>query len=93
MERNTGKTSSGFEYSYDKRILTDWDYITLLRKMTSEDTPNSEKLDATQKVIIMLLGEEQTKLLVEHIRMNNEGYAPLESIIMEFNEMIEPKNL
>ena len=93
MEKITGKTSTGFEFNYDKRIITDWSYITLLRKMTNDDTSNTEKLDASQKVIILLLGEEQPDRLIKHVRENNDGFAPLESIILEFNEMIEPKNL
>lgn len=92
MNKITGKTSTGFEYTYDKRILTDWDYISLLRKMMSDETPNSEKMEAAQRVFTLLLGEEQIELLVKHIRNLNEGYAPIESIVSEFKEIIEPKN-
>ena len=92
MNEITGKTSTGFEYSYDKRILTDWDYISLIRKVMGENIPNSEQLDATQKIFILLLGEEQTELLVKHIRELNDGYAPMEAIVPEFMEMIKPKN-
>lgn len=92
MEKITGKTTSGFEFEYDKRILTDWDYISLLRVMLSDNSKNSEKLDATHRVFLMLLGEEQTKKLVAHIRNYNDGFAPIEAVVKEFKEIVEPKN-
>ena len=92
MEKITGKTSTGFEYNYDKRILTDWDYITLLRVMLSEKSKSSEKLEATQKIFIILLGEEQTEQLVSHVRKFNDGFAPVEALVTEFKEIIAPKN-
>ena len=92
MEKNTGKTSTGFEFSYDKRILSDWGYVTLLTKMTSDDTKESDKLGIPQKLIVTLLGEEQTERLIQHIRDNNDGFAPVEEVIKEFKDIIELKN-
>lgn len=93
MNEITGKTTTGFEYSYDKRVLTDWDYISLLRKMMSENSSNEEKLDATQRIFYVLLGTEQTEKLVQHVKGYNDGFAPIEALVSEFKEIIEPKNL
>ena len=57
MNTITGKTSTGFEFNYDKRILLDWDYITLLSVMTSEESSSSAKLEATQKIFYVLFHE------------------------------------
>ena len=94
MAKITGKTKSGFEFSYDERILTDWEYLTLLRKLTSDDgsVSNTEKLAVTQDMFTVLLGEEQTKKLIEHVRKNNDGFATIEAITEEFNEVIQLKN-
>lgn len=93
MNTITGKTSTGFEFNYDKRILLDWDYITLLSVMTSEESSSSAKLEATQKIFYVLLGKEQTEALVKHVREYNDGFAPVEALVSEFKEIIEPKNL
>ena len=92
MNEITGKTSTGFEYSYDKRVLTDWDYITTLGEMTSESASNPERLKATQKIFYVLFGTEQTERLVQHVKGLNDGFAPIEALVSEFTEIVEPKN-
>lgn len=92
MEKITGKTKTGFSYSFDKRILTDWDYISLLGTITDEETKDSEKIINTQKLLKLILGDEQTNALINHIRDMNDGFAPLEEVMKEFGEITSQKN-
>lgn len=92
MEKTTGKTSSGFSYSFDKRILTDWDFISILGTITDEEKKDTEKISNLQKLLKLILGDEQTKALIDHIRKSNDGFAPLEEVMKEFAEITSEKN-
>lgn len=94
MGKITGETSTGFKYSFDDRILKDWDYLSLLRKLTDKkkEIKNTEKLGLTQDMFLLVLGEEETKKLVEHVKKNNDGFAPMEAISNEFYEILQLKN-
>lgn len=92
MEKITGKTKTGFSYSFDNRILTDWDFITLLGTITDEEKKDSEKITNLQKLLRLILGEKQTNDLIDHIRDMNDGFAPLEEVMKEFGEITSQKN-
>ncbi len=92
MEKITGKTSSGFSYSFDNRILTDWDFVSLLGSITDEEKKEAEKIASLQKLLKLILGESQTSDLVKHIRDLNDGFAPLEEVMKEFGEITSQKN-
>ena len=92
MEKITGTTSTGFEYSFDSRVLTDWDFITLLGTLTDKDVSDSVKLPNMKKLLFLVLGEEQTNNLIYHIRELNDGYAPIDEVIKEVGEITSTKN-
>lgn len=92
MEKITGKTQSGFEYSFDKRVLTDWDFISLLGTLTDKEIKESEKLSNMRKLLFIVLGEEQGMNLIKHIRELNDGYAPMEEVMKEIGEITAVKN-
>lgn len=92
MEKITGKTSSGFSYSFDNRILTDWDFVSLLGSITDEEKKEAEKIASLQKLLKLILGESQTSDLIKHIRDLNDGFAPLEEVMKEFGEITSQKN-
>lgn len=92
MEKITGKTSTGFEFAFDKRALTDWDFVSLLGTLTDKDTKESVKLANMRKLLFIVLGEEQTNSLIVHIRELNDGYAPMEEVMKEVGEITSVKN-
>lgn len=94
MGEITGKTKSGFEYHYDERILSDWSYLNLLKKLvkSEEEVSKVEKFSLTMDMFSIVLGEKQTEKLVEHVRKNNDGYAPFNVLDEEFSEIIKQKN-
>lgn len=92
MGNITGKTSSGFEYSFDQRALTDWDYISLLGTLMDKEVKDFEKLTNMRKLLLLILGEEQTNNLIAHVREINDGFAPIEEITKELGEITSSKN-
>lgn len=92
MENITGTTSTGFEYSYDSRVLTDWDFITLLGTLTDKEVKESVKLANMRKLLLLVLGEEQTNNLIKHIRELNDGFAPVDEVMKEVGEITSQKN-
>ena len=82
-----GTTKSGFKYSIDERATKDWRFIGLTKKMTKGD--NIEQFNALDEALEMLLGgpEEKEKLL-QHVEKDNDGYAPIEKVVEEFNEIL-----
>ena len=92
MEKITGTTSTGFEYSYDQRVLTDWDFVSLLGTLTDKSIKDTEKISNMRKLLFLILGEEQMNNLIEHIRELNDGFAPIEEITKELGEITSSKN-
>ena len=92
MDKITGKTSSGFEYSYDKSVLTDWDFVSLLGTLTDKEVKESDKISNMRKLLFIVLGEEQTNNLISHIRELNDGFAPMEEVMKEVGEITSGKN-
>lgn len=92
MEKITGKTSTGFNYSFDKRVLTDWGFVSMLGELTDKDKNESEKITCMQKIFFEILGKEQTENLINHVRKNNDGFAPIEEVMKELGEITSQKN-
>ena len=88
MANVTGKTSSGFEYSVDERIFTDWRYMELFADVL--DGTAEEKAAAVPKWGKFILGKEGLKALLDHVAANNDGFAPTEIMVRELSE-IAPK--
>lgn len=81
-----GKTESGFEYQYNEAIAQDWEFMKHVGAFKSD-----EKIDAMvgmQKAVAMLLGDQEEKL-IEHVKSKNNGFAPFEEVMKEFNEILE----
>ena len=82
-----GKTKSGFEYNVDEKMTKDWRFIRLVKKMTKGS--NEDQIAALDDALAMVLGgEAEADRLLEHIEKQNDGYAPAEMVVEEFNEII-----
>ena len=90
MAKITGKTKSGYAFEYDDRILTDWEFVQQLS--ITQSGSDVEKIAASTKVVELLVGKDKMDELVAHVRKHNDGFAPVESIVAEFTDMISGKN-
>lgn len=81
----TGKTKSGFEYSYDERILTDWRFVSAVAKTTADN--NVDKLLGMTEIANLLIVDMDA--LQEHIKADNDGFIPTESVMNELTEIMQ----
>ena len=87
MAKVTGKTKTGFAFSYDDRMLSDWRYATALAR--SQNGTDTEKLVAMVQLVELLIGKDEMVKLQEHVCELNDGFAPDDKIIAEWNDMLE----
>lgn len=80
-----GTTESGFEYEVQEEKLNDYELFELI----SEVDENPLLLP---KLVIKLLGAEQKKKLMEHVR-NSDGVVPIDAVGNEVMEIFRNKDL
>lgn len=84
----TGVTGSGFAFSYDKRVLSDWRFMELLGAISDENSPEIAKVNGYTRLVTMLLGEEQKRALLDHVAKENDGFAPMDKVEKVLNEIM-----
>lgn len=78
-------TTSGFKCKIDEKKIKDWEFITYLGMIDSED--DSDRLKGITKAVPFILGAKGEKALMEYLRKEN-GVADAESVITIFTEII-----
>ena len=78
-----GKTSSGFEYEVDERIIKDWRFAKALAKLSGEPL---DKMSATIDIASMLLNNGQEESLMKHVEM--DGFVDSGKMEHEIVEII-----
>lgn len=81
MEFIKGKTSTGFEFNINKKRLNNYELVENLGRL--EDEPL-----LLPKVVNMMLGAEQAKLLKDHIR-DEDGIVDTEIMTKELEEILK----
>ena len=80
-----GKTSTGFKFSYDERLLTDW---RIMEAISTADSPGNIKMvKGTTDLINFLLGDNKDGLM-EHIKKSNDGFIPVDKLRKELFEIL-----
>ena len=80
-----GKTTTGFKFKIDERVLEDWRLITNIE--LAESTVLAEKVQGVTALVHLLLGNNEPKLM-EHIAKKNDGFIPTDAIISELASII-----
>lgn len=75
-----GTTKSGFDYNVSPGRLNNYEFLESLSKL--EQNPLEYP-----RVLELLLGEEQKKALMEHLR-DEEGMVPIQAVQETFEEII-----
>lgn len=78
-------TSTGFEYSIDERIKTDWDFLLLLTELQKKPSDMS----ILEKLIIKVLGQKGFEKLKSHISKRNDGFCPVNEVSAEIMEILK----
>lgn len=77
-----GKTESGFEYEVDKEVFDDYEFLLVLAEV------DDGKKGKIAEVVRRLLGEEQEKKLMEHVR-NDKGRVSFSKMMKEVKDIID----
>lgn len=84
----TGKTSNGFEYSVNEKVIEDWRFIKAIARAESKD--KAEMLSGTVDLCNMILGEDGETRLVEQIKeRNGEDFVSAQDIYNVITEIIK----
>lgn len=76
----SGKTKSGFAFTFDERNIDDMRWVEKCAKLESNPMLISE-------VVTQMLGEEQKERLYKHLE-NEDGKVPVERFNQEFEEIM-----
>lgn len=87
-----GKTKTGFSFSIDERVGSDWRLIKLIDKIENGKTP-AENIAATSELVSFLLGEDNVSKLEAHIAKMNDGFIPMNAMTMELFDIIASTKL
>ena len=85
-----GKTKSGFEYSCDDRIFSDWRFTMAVSK--TQSGTDLERLAGAEQMIELLLGRNEYDRLLAHIASKNDGFVPAETVMAEVTEILNSNN-
>jgi len=80
-KKTKGKTQSGFAYEIEEARLNNYELLEIIGEL--EDNPM-----VISKMVIMLLGKEQTNQLKDHLR-DEEGLVPVEKMTEEITEIFQ----
>lgn len=76
-----GKTKSGFSYSIEESRLNNYELLETIGEL--DDNPM-----VISKMVIMLLGKEQTNQLKDHLR-TEDGLVPTDKMTDEITEIFQ----
>lgn len=76
-----GKTKSGFRYSIDENVITDFEFLENLENVMENGTGLS-------KTLIFLLGEKQKKALVNYVRDKKTKRVPIKDLMKEVEDIL-----
>ncbi len=80
-----GKTKTGFSFEVDEKMLDDWRLTKALVKMQDKNTV--ERFKGVDEALTLLLGDKADDLM-DHLIKKNKGYAPIEKLTAEVNDML-----
>lgn len=82
-----GKTSTGFNFKYDERILEDYRLLEVIGQF-DETSSKVGQAKALKDMVDYIFGEAK-EAFFEHIKAQNDGYMPIEKIQSEIIEIIK----
>lgn len=76
-----GKTKSGFKYSIDENVITDFEFIENLENVMENGVGLS-------KTLVILLGEKQKKALINYVRDKKTKRVPIKNVMKEVEDIL-----
>lgn len=82
----TGTTSTGFKFSVNENITSDWRFINAIVDAESEDETTAIK--GTTAIAHLLLSPKEEKRLMNHV-MTEDGIIPIDAMNAEIIEIFK----
>ena len=80
-----GTTKTGFNYTVNEDIRTDWRFVKALADADSSDA--SRQLSGATQMVTLLLGEAGEAELMKHVA-NDDGIVPTAKVIEEVKDIL-----
>ena len=80
-----GTTSTGFEYSINESVITDWRFVSAMAEAESDDA--SKRINGTVNLIKLLLGDDEQRMM-DHVKQE-DGSIPFDAINREIVDMLQ----
>jgi len=81
----TVKTKSGFKFTLNEKILTDYRLVDAIAMTTSEK--DAERIVGTTQIVNLLFGDKKSEYMA-HIANKNDGFVPTEVINAELLDLM-----
>lgn len=81
-----GKTSSGFKFKCDDRIMTDWRFTMAASKTQKGD--GLDRLNAANEMLMLALGSDGYEALLKYVADKNDGFVPSDALMTEFKDIL-----
>lgn len=84
----TATTETGFEFSFDIRIIEDFRMLQQIRALRKNDSAESN-IDALVNIATLIIGNDQVNALTEHIAGLNDGFVPAKAMLEECSDIFK----
>ena len=81
----SGTTKTGFNYTVNEEIRTDWRFVRALADADSSDV--SRQLSGAVRMVTLLLGEQGETDLMAHVA-KEDGIVPTQRVIDEVRDIL-----
>lgn len=83
-----GKTSAGFEFSFDETRLDDMRFVDVLAVVVDPAAPEFDRIAGASKLTEMLLGKELKAQLYQFIGAQHDGRVPRAELEQALTEIM-----
>lgn len=84
-----GKTSTGFEFEVNEKIVTDWRFMKIMAATLSKE--DGRRIDGYTSLVNLMLGAEGEERLCAHCT-DDDGMIPMERISDEIVDIMNVIN-
>ena len=84
-----GKTSDGFEFTYDAERLDDMRLVDVIAETSAPGASDFARAHGASKLLTMVLGAELKAALYDHIGKSHDGRVPQAALETALTEIMQ----
>lgn len=82
----SGKTSTGFEFKVNEKVLNDWRFVTAIADSDSED--ETRAMQGVTQMVRLLLDKKSEQALIKHVE-DEDGIANIDAMMVEIRDIFK----